>query len=165
MLRHRRIKERDPLEGGMYRNSLSACARETVHYAPALSAGAFVRLNHAPQLPRETRFARPGDRRAAKHRRLRSLRAKVAPQVRHYSAEGRCALAIKIGGNAAMEPLRRIFQCSSSIRISATIWICFNKLSVDSICGSFVFSPTAPPVSDHVARVAEIFFRVPDYRR
>src|SRR5207237_4794736 len=64
---------------------------ETAQHAPALSAGAFVRLNHAPQLPRETRFARPGDRRAAKHRRLRSLRAKVARRFRHYSVEGRCA--------------------------------------------------------------------------
>src|SRR5438105_3611724 len=87
--------------GGMYRNSLSACARETVQYTPALSAGAFVRLNHAPQLPRETRFARPGDRRAAKHRRLRSLRAKVARRFRHYSLEGRCALAIQRAGESA----------------------------------------------------------------
>ena len=54
---------------------LRARARETVQYAAALSAGAFARLNHAPQLPRETRFTRPGDRRAPKHR---TLRAKVA---------------------------------------------------------------------------------------
>ena len=67
----------------------------TVQYAPALSAGAFLPLNCAPQLPRGTRFARPGDRRAAKHRKLRSLPAKVARRFRHYSAEDRCALAIQ----------------------------------------------------------------------
>src|SRR5258707_10801334 len=80
-------------------------ARETVQYAPALSACAFVRLNHAPQLPRETRFAQPGDRRVAKHRKLRSLRAKVAQRFRRYSAEDRCALAIqRAGKSAAMDP-------------------------------------------------------------
>src|SRR5256885_5785020 len=68
---------------------------ETAQYAPALSAGAFVRLNRAPQLPRETRFGRPGDRRAVKHRKSRSLRGKVAPRFRRYSAEDRCAFAIR----------------------------------------------------------------------
>ncbi len=76
----------------------------TVRYAPALSAGALLRLSRALRLPREMRFARPADRRAAKHRKLRLLGAKEAPRFRHYSAEGRCALAIKTGRNAAMEP-------------------------------------------------------------
>src|SRR5436190_2234351 len=53
------------------------------NYAPALSAGAFVRLNRAPQLPRETRFPRLVDRHAVKHRKSRSLRGKVARQSRH----------------------------------------------------------------------------------
>jgi hypothetical protein len=82
---------------------LSTCARETVQYAPALSAGVFVRLNHAPQLPRETRFARPGDWRAAKHRRLRSLRAKVARRSRHSSAEDRALAIQRAGKGAAMD--------------------------------------------------------------
>src|SRR6266550_513000 len=84
--------------------------------------------------PREMRFARPADRRVAKHRKLRSLRAKAAPQVRHYSAEGRCALAIKIGGNAAMEPLRRIFQFHKNL--GDNLDLLFDKPSFDSICGA-----------------------------
>src|SRR5437588_6953498 len=72
-----------------------------VQYAPALSAGALLRLNRVPRLPRETRFARPGDKHAAKHRKLRSLRAKVAPRFRRYSAEDRCAFAIRRAGESA----------------------------------------------------------------
>ena len=77
-------------------------------HAQVASMALCARPVRVPRLPREMRCAQRDGMRAAKHKRLCLLRAKVAQQSRRCLVEDRCAVAIKTEKSAAIQPLAPI---------------------------------------------------------